>query len=242
MTVLVASAQSPQLFGGVHLTLLGLTVLLGVLTVWGLRRLRGSGAELTITGIAGWVLLASSLVHMGWVLLPENWDIQRSLPLHYSDALRLVAAVALIRRSRWAVAITYYWGLTLNPQAMLTPHPSMLIGPSVDFLLYWWLHVLVMLAPLALIWGLGSRPRWWDFATAYGAALLWAAAAMATNAALGTNYGFLNHLPEGRSLLDLLGPWPSYVLWVALLVGGVWALMTWPWTRRSRSGSTNTSG
>lgn len=226
---MIAAAQSPGIFSGVHLGLLAATAVLSVLVVWGVRRLRATSAAISISG---WVLLVSSLIYMGWMLLPGNFHIEESLPLHYSDALRLIAAVALIRRSRWAIAITYYWGLTLNLQALLTPHPNMLIGPSVGFVLYWWLHILVFLAPLTLIWGLGNRVGWRDFAVAYGAALGWAGFAMTANAALDTNYGFLNRLPDGASLLDFLGPWPLYVLWLALLVAAVWALMTWPWTRR----------
>lgn len=233
---MIAAAQSPGIFSGVHLGLLAATAVLSVLVVWGVRRIRATSAAGAVISISGWVLLVSSLIYMGWMLLPGNFHIEESLPLHYSDALRLIAAVALIRRSRWAVAITYYWGLTLNLQALLTPHPNMLIGPSVGFVLYWWLHILVFLAPLALIWGLGNRVGWRDFAVAYGAALGWAGFAMTANAALDTNYGFLNRLPDGASLLDFLGPWPLYVLWLALLVAAVWALMTWPWTRRRPTG------
>ena len=239
MTV-IASAQSPEVFGGLHLALLGLTVLLGVVVVWGVRHVRGTHTEISITTIAGWVLLVSTLIRMVWFLLPENWHIDHSLPLHYSDALRVIAAIALIRRSRWSIAITYYWGLTLNPQALVTPHPNMLVGPSVEFVLYWWLHILVQLAPLALIWGSGYRPQWRDFSIAYGVALTWAALAMTVNALIGTNYAFLNQLPDGRSLMDFLGPWPIYVLWVAVLVALVWALMTWPWTPRSAKAKRDT--
>lgn len=231
----MASAQRPELFGGVHLALLGLTVLLGVLVVWGVRRIRGTSMEVTITRTAGWALLVVSLMRMGWWVLPGHWDIEHSLPLHFSDALRFITAIALIRRSRWAIAITYFWGLTLNPQALLTPHPNMLLGPSVDFAFYWGLHIAVLLAPLALIWGVGHRPQWRDFAVAYGLALVWAGFAMTVNAIIGTNYAFLNHPPEGPSLLDVLGPWPLYILWQAVLVACLWALMTWPWTRRRSS-------
>lgn len=232
VTPVTASAQAPEIFGGVHLSLLGLTALLSVLTLWGVRRIRGTDLEAYAISIAGWALLGVSLWRMVWFLLPQNWDVENSLPLHFSDALRFIAAIALITRSRWAIAISYFWGLTLNPQALLTPHPNMLIGPSLSFFFYWGLHIAVLLVPLALIWGVGYRPGWWDFRVGYGAAVVWAAFAMAANALLGTNYAFLNHHPEGASLLDLMGPWPIYVLWLAVIAGCLWALMTWPWTRR----------
>lgn len=232
MATVIASAPGPALFGGVHASLLGLSVLLGVFAVLGARRIRGTALEVPVTRIAGWALLLFSVGWLVWGLLPENWTIDQSLPLHYSDVLRFVTALALIRRSRWAVAISYYWGLTLNPQAMVTPHPTQLELSSGSSVVYWGLHIAVLLAPLALIWGLGHRPSWRDFCWGYGTALMWAALVMPINALLGTNYAFLNQQPDGASLLDVLGPWPVYVFWQVVLVGLLWALMTVPWTWR----------
>jgi hypothetical integral membrane protein (TIGR02206 family) len=56
------------------------------------------------------------------------------------------------------------------------------------------------------------------------------------NASAGTNYGFLNRKPGTRSLLDLLGPWPWYLIPETVLVLGVWALMTLPWQRHRSAG------
>ena len=64
----------------------------------------------------------------------------------------------------------------------------------------------------------------------------WAAVTLTINRALGTNYGYLSRKPAGGSLLDLLGEWPWYLLVVLALLAGVWALITWPWVRRSPAG------
>jgi hypothetical protein len=45
------------------------------------------------------------------------------------------------------------------------------------------------------------------------------------------NYGFLNGKPATPSHLDVLGPWPVYVLSATVLILIVWALMRWPWQR-----------
>lgn len=235
MNPISSAAEHPELFGGVHLSILGATVLLAAAVIIGGRQLRSAAAEKTLTSSAGWVLLLVSLAWMIWGLFPANWIIYDSLPLHYSDVLRFITAVALIRRSRWAIAICYYWGLTLNTQAMITPHPSQLGLFSADFAFYWGLHIAVLLAPLWLVWVLGFRPAWKDYFTALTAALLWAAMVMVVNSVLGTNYAFLNRHPQGSSLLDYLGQWPGYVLWLVVLAAVIWALMTWPWTRGRRS-------
>lgn len=162
--------------------------------------------------------------------------MDQSLPLHYSDALRYITAIALIRRSDWAIAISWYWGLTLNTQSILTPDLVYYEHPVLEFAEYWFAHSSALLVPVVLVWGLGYRPTWRGYGVAYAAALAWAGIAMAANAAAGTNYGYLSRAPEGPSLLDVLGGWPIYVLWEVVLVGTVWALMTIPWVRRARRG------
>lgn len=217
------------LFGGIHAIMLALTVVISILCVLGARQIRESQAQVTVTKTAGWALLTLSLAWMGWGMLPLNWTIQQSLPVHFSDVLRVVTAIALIRQSRWAVAITFYWGLTLNLQSLLTPNLTYYDHPGLEFALYWVLHIGVFVVPLVFVWGLGYRPGWRDFGLAYGAAVLWAAVASLVNVTLGTNYAFLSEKPPGPSVLDLLGAWPIYILWEAVLIALIWALMTWPW-------------
>lgn len=228
----MSGAEHQNLLGSTHLALLALSALLAVLTVWGVRRVRRPASRDAVLRCAGWLLLALSIAYVVWLALPGNWHLEHSLPLHFSDALRFIAAIALIWQPRWAVAMIYYGGLTLNTQAILTPHPSFLVWPTIDFAFFWVLHIAVFLTPLALVWGGGHRPTWRGFVLSYAAALGWAALAMVVNAQIGTNYGFLNRPPEGVSFIDVLGPWPAYVVWLAVLTGVVWALMTWPWSRR----------
>lgn len=59
----------------------------------------------------------------------------------------------------------------------------------------------------------------------------WAVCAYAFNEVAGTNDGYLQRKPSNGSFLDLLGPWPVYVLAEVAIVATIWALMTWPWTR-----------
>ena len=65
--------------------------------------------------------------------------------------------------------------------------------------------------------------------------LVWATFTFTFNSIAGTNYGFLNRKPSTASLLDVLGPWPWYIVTAATLVLIVWALMTWPWMRMRQS-------
>ena len=75
---------------------------------------------------------------------------------------------------RWAFALTYYWGLVLSAQALVSP---VLIGPdfpSLHFLAFWSIHLLVVWAAIYLTWGRGMRPTWRSYQIAVVTTLIWA--------------------------------------------------------------------
>jgi len=166
--------------------------------------------------------------------LATNFDIDVTLPLHLCDLAWVAASVALWTHHRYAVALTYFWGLVLTTQGILTPS----LGedfPEVRFFAYWALHLLIVWTAVYLVWGLGLAPAWRDYGVALGATLLWAVTVYTFNEVADTNYGYLQRKPSNGSILDLLGPWPWYVVAEIAIVAVVWALMTWPWVRASRS-------
>lgn len=175
-------------------------------------------------------------------MLPANWDIEQSLPFHLSDALRFVTAIALITRSDWAIALSYYWGLTLNLQSVITPDLTYSDRYVLEYIEYWYFHGTVLLVPIVLCWGLGYRPSWRGYAFTLASTFAWAGVAGIANAVTGANYMYLARAPEIASALDVLGPWPMYILSEVALVSGVWALITWPWVRGSGARETVVCG
>lgn len=157
-----------------------------------------------------------------------------SVPLQLSDLVSVVSAYALWTHRSWAFALTYYWGLVLSPQALVFPALSGPDFPHYGFLAFWAIHLLVVWAAIYLTWGLGMRPNWRSYRITVTVTVAWAAFTFIFNIIAGTNYGFLNAKPATTSLLDMLGPWPWYLLPVAVLVFGAWALMTWPWVHSGR--------
>src|SRR5699024_8564367 len=104
------------------------------------------------------------------------------------------------------------------------------------FAVYWFLHIAALVVPIVFVWGLGYRPTWRGYGVAYAATVAWAGIAILVNAITGANYAYLSRAPEGPSILDVLGPWPVYILWEAVIIAVVWALMTWPFqTKTARS-------
>jgi hypothetical integral membrane protein (TIGR02206 family) len=164
---------------------------------------------------------------------PAYWSFQRTLPLNLCDLAWMVSAYALWTQRRWAAALTYYWGLTLTTQAVITPD-LVTEFPDPVFILFWATHLLIVWAAVYLTWGLGLAPDWRGYHTAIVTTAVWAVGVFAFNLLLGTNYGYLNAKPASGSILDLLGPWPWYVVVEIGIVAGVWALVTWPWVALAR--------
>ncbi|MGP9538799.1 YwaF family protein [Brachybacterium sp. AOP43-C2-M15] len=228
-------------YGGTHLAVLALLVLVAVLLV---RRARRSAVERVDRALrlVGWVLLVNSALWTLWGFMPWAWNLHESLPLHYSDALRFIVPIALILQARWAIVVAYFWGLTLNLQSVLTPDVNYFVWIPLEFAQYWIAHGAGVLAPVVLVWGLGYRPTWRGCAVALAVTVGWALIAVTGNALTGANYGYLNRAPAGPSILDLLGPWPQYLLLEAVLIAVVWSLMTLPWVLRDRRAGTPLSG
>jgi hypothetical integral membrane protein (TIGR02206 family) len=164
-------------------------------------------------------------------LTPAEWDLQTSLPLQLCDWAWLVAAIALWTRSRLAATVTYFWGLTLTTQAIFTPALATPF-PELRWWTFWAMHLLIVWAAIHVIWGMKLHPTWTTYWQTVLITLTWLFVTFRINVLLGTNYGYLNGKPARTSALDLLGPWPTYLLFEILIVLAAWAFLTWPWTRK----------
>lgn len=230
---MVPGAHMPM-YGIEHVTmLLTLVVITALAIAWARRTGLTERAKRTLA-IIGWLYLALSVGWTIWDFLPANFTLDQSLPVHLSDVLRIITAIALITRGPALVSITYYWGLTLNLQSLITPDLNYITHPHAEFVSYWLFHALAFIAPLVLIFGFGFRPTWWSLTIAFGALLLWAGLTTIVNAVSGANYGYLSHAPAGPSLLDFMGGWPLYLVVAGVLILTVWALMTMPWALLQR--------
>lgn len=223
-----------ETFGTTHWVMLAIfvagiwpVVLLG-------RRVRGTDREPVVSRAFALAIPLFTVPMQVVDFLPGQFSINTTLPLQLCDLAWMAAVLALWTRHRFPVALTYFWGLVLTTQAMITPwlHADF---PSPKFFGFWGMHFLIVWAAIYLVWGLGLAPRWRDYATTVGTTLVWMVSVYVINLGLGTNYGFVNEKPSTASLLDVLGPWPVYLFAEIGIVATVWALMTWPWTARARA-------
>jgi hypothetical integral membrane protein (TIGR02206 family) len=157
-------------------------------------------------------------------------DVKGNLPLQLCDFAWIPVAWALLTRHRFALALAYFWGLTLALQALVQPTLDEAV-PDPNFFAFWGKHVLLVWGAVYATLTLRQGPSWRGYRQAVLATFARLSAAMTINTALDTNYGYFNAKPKG-TVLDYLGPWPWYVLAEMAIVLLVWALITWPWVRR----------
>lgn len=233
---LISAQRQFTAYGPSHCVVLAVFGIGAVLLVWIGRRQSESQARL-LGRVLALLILAAFGVALVYKLIRPTLD--GSVPLQLCDLAELAAAYALWSQRHWAFALTYYWGLVLSSQALITPD----IGtaeegapdfPSHLFLTFFTLHVLIVWSAIYLTWGRRMRPGWRSYRFTVIATLVWAAVTFTFNVIAGTNYGYLNRKPPTASVLDVLGPWPVYILTEVAIVLVVWALMTWPWERTRR--------
>jgi hypothetical integral membrane protein (TIGR02206 family) len=217
-----------HLYGPSHWAMLVLFSIGAVVLVWVGRRQTEAQARRLGRGLGA---LTAAVYAAALVYSLLDARVAVPIPLRLTDLVTVVAAYALWSQRHWAFALTYYWALTLSAQALISP---VLIGPdfpSLHFLAFWSIHLLVVWAAIYLTWGRRMRPTWRSYRIVVATTLTWAVVTFTVNSIVGTNYGFLNRKPATASLLDVLGPWPIYLVTGGLALVIVWALMTWPWVR-----------
>ena len=219
-----------EAYSAEHLLLLLIFAVGAVVMVVGGRRLREAAATASIRRAFAALIAVAGLLNLGFNLTPADYDLDTSWPFQLCDLATVAAVVALWTQSARASAFLYYVGLTLTIQGILTPSLYQAF-PDPRYLCFWVLHFGVVWAAVFLTWGIGVRPTWRGYWFSVTVTAVWAVAAFVFNAIAETNYGYLNAKPSTASALDLLGPWPMYVVVEVALLAGVWALMTWPWAR-----------
>jgi hypothetical integral membrane protein (TIGR02206 family) len=163
-----------------------------------------------------------------------DWSV--ALPLQICDLAGLLAAPALILRSRLLKTILYYWAIGLTTQAFLTP--TLGYGPiHLRFWLFWLSHLTITASAVYFLAAEGYRPTWRDFRNITLVMLAYGAFIIPLDIAFGFNYGFLGKANDlgTRTLLDYLGPWPWRLVSLFFAVETVFAILTVVWWRPSRN-------
>jgi hypothetical integral membrane protein (TIGR02206 family) len=132
-----------------------------------------------------------------------------------TDTISVTSAIALWTRRHALAEIVYLWALSASLQATITPDLAWNF-PSVFYFTYFIYHEGAIVGGLVLVFGCGLYPRPRAWLRTFAATLVVAAAAGAADRLVpGADYMFLAFKPPYGSLLNVLGPWPWYIVSVA---------------------------
>jgi len=117
----------------------------------------------------------------------------------------------LLFNNRFIFQIVYFIGIGGAIQALLTP--VLYYGyPHFRFFEFFIAHIAIILSALYMTWIEGFRPTLKSVALAMGFLNVLLVIVLPLNRMIGANYMFLAHKPDTTSLLDVLGPYPWYLL------------------------------
>jgi hypothetical integral membrane protein (TIGR02206 family) len=213
-----------HLFGLVHLAILAAVPLLALLLARLQRRLKPGAKPLR------WLLALSlvlcSVAYYGNLIRHGEQMFPGHIPLELCDISLWITVFALLTLSPALFDLAYYYGIAGASMALLTPNmqePSLFL--SIQFFTD---HGLIVVAILYLVWSRQARPRPWSVARA-AVVLNFIALAIGTFDALyNTDYMFLRAKPVTVSALDILGPWPWYIVSCEAVGLGLFLLLYLP--------------
>jgi len=198
-----------RLFGPVHLLILVAVPAMALVVSTASRRNQASARGIRY-GL-GTLLALNELVWYSYRLYFEGFRFPAGLPLELCDLILWLTVLAMFTLNPLAFEIVYFGGLGGSGMALLTPDlwAPLASYPTIYFFVA---HGMVVACPLVLLWSKQARPRPRSLWKVFGALNAYAAAIAVFNAIFNTNYMYLCAKPAGASIMDLLGPWPLYLL------------------------------
>ncbi|MFC5531340.1 TIGR02206 family membrane protein [Cohnella yongneupensis] len=174
------------------------------------RRLRRSGMDNIARKALAAILIGSEVSLYSWYTLTDNWGLY-SLPFQLCSIMVWVSAALLLTRNKKLYEIAFFLGILGALQALLTPD---LDATYYEFRYFHFFlaHGAIISASIYMTAVTGWRPTAASVFRAIGWLHVLAVPAAITNALAGTNFMFLARKPSSGSLLDLLSPWPWYLL------------------------------
>lgn len=150
-------------------------------------------------------------------VLEHNWDIG-SMPFQLCSLTLLLSVVMLVSNHKGLYSILFFLGSMGALQALLTPNLDETF-PQFRYFNFFIAHICIIGAALFITVVERFRPTFRSVLVSWLWLHLLAIPAAMTNLVTGTtNFMFLAGKPETASLLDLLAPWPWYLLQLEFIV------------------------
>lgn len=162
-------------------------------------------------GLAGLLLLSEASLDT-WLAWTGQYTLDYALPLQLCSISLFLSVILLLTKNYTVFEFTYLAGMGGALQAIITPDLGNYGYPHFRTWEFFIAHGAIVLSCFYMIFVERFRPT---LGSLWRALLLLNATAVIVGFIdwlTGGNYMFLAHKPYNPSLLDLLGPWPWYLL------------------------------
>nr|WP_239582980.1 TIGR02206 family membrane protein [Bacillus tianshenii] len=167
-------------------------------------------------GIFGALLMSEAWLNY-WYLSTDMWDIAYTLPFQLCSISLYLCMWMLITKQSWTFEVVYFLGLGGALQALLTPE-LFYDFPHFRFIHFFMAHTAIILSVFYMLWVEKKAITFKSMVKAFVALQFIAGLVFFINALTGGNYMFLARKPSNASIIDLLGPYPWYILSLEFVV------------------------
>ncbi len=204
-----------QYFGPAHLGALAFLILLNLYLI----RFRDASDRTkgAIRWILALVLVVNELAWHYWNYVFGLWTLQTMLPLHLCSALVWLGALMLMTKNYRIYEFMYFMGIGGAIQALATPGLGIYGFPHFAFFQYFLSHGLIITSAIFMTVVEGFRPTMKSMVRVFIWMNIYAGIIYFINIGLGSNYLMINYKPPSPTLLDLLPPWPTYILYMEVI-------------------------
>jgi hypothetical integral membrane protein (TIGR02206 family) len=222
-----------ELFGPAHLVALAIVFLI-ILSIPYFRDHSSPRARTRFRYTLAAILIVNEFLWHLWNFTTGQWTLQTMLPLHLCSVLVWVSAYMLVAKNYNIYEFAYFLGIAGALQALLTPDAGQYGFPHFRFFQTIISHGSIITAAVYMTVVEGFRPTLKSLQHVIVYGNLYMLAVGAVNYLIGSNYLFIMHKPETASLLDLLGPWPWYILVMEMFALVLCLLLYLPFALKDR--------
>jgi hypothetical integral membrane protein (TIGR02206 family) len=200
-----------QLFGPKHLLVLMIVLTIILWLIFGWKNPTEKGKRRARYLLAANLFIWESAWHI-WSLSTGTWTITYHLPLHVCSIMVWLSIYMLLSKNYRIYEFAYFIGIAGALQPLLTPEAGVYGLWHFRALQTLAAHGTLVIAPIYMTTKEGFRPTLGSLLRVAIGTNIYMIIIHFINLAIGSNYLFTVSKPSTASLLDVLGPWPFYLL------------------------------
>lgn len=165
--------------------------------------------------ISAIIIFLIKISELSYRYLYNNEKITELLPLHLCNITLIFIIIMMLSGSKTLFQLCYYWSLGAI-FAIATPDVKYSF-PNFMTLSFFITHFYILFAVIYACIFFKFRPALWGYFSAFITINLICIGVYFLNDKLGTNYLYVNRVPDFSSPLNYFGEWPYYIIVVELI-------------------------